>query len=98
MLDIASPLVTPKKVQSEASPRASSMLASPVATLDSPRTAVALDHPAADAQRGQLGNQFRRELGSLPVGIDDGRDFGIDKGADAVAHLALLGRQRPIQS
>jgi hypothetical protein len=63
-----------------------------------PRTAVALDGPARDVQLRDLGHQLERELGLLPVLVDDRDDLGVRERPNPVPDLALLVREKVVQN
>jgi hypothetical protein len=56
--------------------------------------AVALDRAACQAEPGDLRHELERELGALPVVVDDRRDLAGAERAEAVADLAVgVGEQ-----
>src|SRR5579875_3822923 len=62
-----------------------------------PRAAVALDRPADDAELRKRPDELERELGALPIVVDDRQNALVAERAHPVAQRALLLAERVVE-
>ncbi len=60
------------------------------------RATIALDSRSGDVEGRELGDEFKRELGPLPVVVDDGDHLLITEGPHCIANATFFFRQQLI--